>query len=492
MNILEMNNINISFKGVQALRNVSLSVETGEVHGLLGANGAGKSTLMKILSGVLQPDGGEIRFKGEKVSFSSPLAAQAKGIAIIHQELSLVQSLSVAENIFLGRLHGKSFNINWKEVYQEAEKLLSRVGAHFSPKTLVRDLSVAEMQLVEIAKALSFQAHLVIMDEPSAVLSGPELERLFDTIESLTQNGVTVIYISHRLEEIFRICDRITIMRDGQVIETGKVAETTREQIIQGIVGRSMNEEFPAKDPVPLGDVVLSVRNLTLKGRFENISFDVRSGEIVGLAGLVGAGRTEIVRCIFGADRFDQGEIIYKGKPLKVKNPGQAISSGIALVPEDRKNHGLITRFSLRLNLTMSNLKKVSRWMFLQRKKERMAGEQLVEQLQVKTPSIEQLAVNLSGGNQQKVVLGKSLFSDADLLILDEPTRGVDVGAKREIYDIILGLAKSGKSVILISSEWEELLALSDRLIVLHEGKLKGELAGAEATSEKIMQLALA
>lgn len=491
MPVLEMKGISKSFPGVNALKNINISVEKGEVHGLLGANGAGKSTLMKVLSGVMEADQGEIVFQGESVRFSSPLAAQRKGITIIHQELSLVPSLSVAENIFLGRLFGKAYSINWKQVNDKAAELLKRIGTDLNPNTIVRHLSVAQMQLVEIAKALSYNADLIIMDEPSAVLSGPELSQLFDTIRSLTGKGVTVIYISHRLEEIFTICDRITIMRDGEVVETRNIADTNREQMIRGIVGRDLKEEYPPSESGQPGNVILEVKGLGLKDIFQDISFQVREGEIVGLAGLVGAGRTEIARAIFGADRLDQGEVYYKGKRIHVKNPQQAIQSGIALVPEDRKAHGLITRFPLRLNFTMAALKKVVTFGFINAKEERRVSEELVKQLHIKTPTIEQSAINLSGGNQQKVVVAKYLFSDADVLILDEPTRGVDVGARREIYLVIRELTRKGKAVILISSDWDELIALSDRLVVLHEGRMKGELSGSQANSELILQHAL-
>jgi ABC-type sugar transport system ATPase subunit len=493
MNVLEMKGISKTFPGVKALSDVNLSVRKGEVHALVGANGAGKSTLMKVLSGIIQADEGEIFFKGEKVKITSPLVAQQMGISIIHQELNLVPSLSIAENIFLGRLQGRPYKINWKQVNEKAAELLTQVGADMAPKTLVKNLTIAQMQLVEIAKALSFQPQLMIMDEPSAVLSGPELARLFDTIASLTQNGVTVIYISHRLEEIFQICDRITIMRDGRMIETREVENITRDDIIRGIVGRDLSEEYPPRESIEIGEEILTVKNLSSKNVLHDISFGVKRGEILGLAGLVGAGRTEIARCIFGADGYDKGQIIYKGAEIKVKSPKRAISLGIALVPEDRKAHGLITKFPIRPNLTMSGLGKIgNRIGFYSAKKERKISEELVDQLNVKTPSVEQIALNLSGGNQQKVVVGKSLFSEADVLILDEPTRGVDVGAKREMYLIIRELARKGKAVVFISSDWEELIALSDRLVVVHEGKVKGELDGAEASPDKIMQLALA
>ncbi|WP_394232289.1 sugar ABC transporter ATP-binding protein [Niallia oryzisoli] len=491
MSILEMKGISKSFPGVKALQGIELVVRKGEVHGLLGANGAGKSTLMKVLSGVIQPDEGEISFKNEKVKFSSPLDAQQKGIVIIHQELSLVPMLSVAENIFLGRLFGSKYNVNWKEVHEKAKYYLKQVGTDINPSTIVRDLSVAQMQQVEIAKALSFNADLIIMDEPSAVLSGAELNQLFETIETLTEKGVTVIYISHRLEEIDRICDRLTIMRDGKVVETRIVKETSREEIIKGIVGRDMDEEYPTMEVIEHGEEILSVQNLSLKGKLRNVSFQLKKGEILGIAGLVGAGRTEIARCIFGADKFDKGEIVYKGNKIKVSNPRKAIELGIALVPEDRKEHGLITKFSLNRNFTMAALKKINRFGFLHRFKENEASKSLIQTLKIKTPSIHQLALNLSGGNQQKVVVAKYLFSDADILILDEPTRGVDVGARREIYTVIQDLVKNGKSVLLISSDWPELIALSDRIVVLHEGRIKGELAGSEASPEKILQQAL-
>lgn len=491
MNILEMKNISKSFPGVKALNDMNLTVKKGEVHGLLGANGAGKSTLMKVLSGVISPDTGDIIFKGEKVQFTSPLDAQKKGIVIIHQELSLVPSLSVAENILLGRLTGKSYNINWKKTYKDAAVYLEQVGTDIKPSVKIRDLSVAQKQLVEIAKALSYDADLIIMDEPSAVLSGSELNQLFNTINSLTEKGVTVIYISHRLEEIFQICNRLTIMRDGQIIETREVAETSREQIICGIVGRELNEEYPPSESIDFGDVILSVKNLSLKGKLDNINLDLKKGEILGLAGLVGSGRTEIARSIFGADQFEHGEIYYKGKKTEIKSPKQAIELGIALVPEDRKEQGLVTSFSLKQNFTMAALKKINNKGFLKFRKENDESKSLVDQLKIKTPSVQQIALNLSGGNQQKVVVGKYLFSDADILILDEPTRGVDVGAKREIYLVIRELIKQDKAVLLISSDWEELIALSDRLLVVHEGKIKGEMSGQEASPEKILDLAL-
>lgn len=486
-----MKGISKSFPGVKALQGIELEVQKGEVHGLLGANGAGKSTLMKVLSGVIQPDEGEIFFKDEKVFFSSPLDAQHKGIVIIHQELSLVPTLSVAENIFLGRLFGSRFKVNWKEVHEKAKYYLKQVGTDINTNTIVRDLSVAQMQQVEIAKALSFNADLIIMDEPSAVLSGSELNQLFKTIETLTAKGVTVIYISHRLEEIDRICNRLTIMRDGKVIGTKVVKETNREEIIKGIVGRDIDEEYPTMDQMEHGEKILSIRNLSLKGKLDNVSFDLKKGEILGIAGLVGAGRTEIARCIFGADKFDEGEVIYRGQKVRVTTPKKAIELGIALVPEDRKEHGLITKFSLNRNFTMAALKKINKFGFIRWFKESEASKSLVKQLSIKTPSIYQLALNLSGGNQQKVVVAKYLFSDADVLILDEPTRGVDVGARREIYAVIQDLVKNGKSVLLISSDWQELIALSNRIIVLHEGAIKGELDGAEASPEKILQQAL-
>lgn len=490
MKILEMKNISKSFPGVRALSDINLSAVKGEVHGLLGANGAGKSTLMKVLSGVIQPDKGDIFYNGKKVTFNSPLDAQEKGIAIIHQELSLVSSLTVAENIFLGRLYGKSFNVNWKEVNEKAAHYLSKVGTNIDPRTKISDLSVAQMQLVEIAKALSFEADLIIMDEPSAVLSGAELEVLFDTINHLSNEEVTIFYISHRLEEIFRICDRITILRDGELVETTNIENTNREQIIKSIIGRELTEEYPQIATNEVEEEVLSVKNLSIKGVLHNINFTLRKGEVLGIAGLVGSGRTEIARSIFGADKFDEGEIIYRGKKVSM-DPRKAILSGISLVPEDRKEQGLIIDYPLMKNFTMTALKKVSRWGFLNIRKEREESDTLVNRLAIKTPSIHQSALNLSGGNQQKVVVAKHLFADTDILILDEPTRGVDVGARRELYDVIDQLVQMGKSIILISSDWEELIALSSRIIVLHEGEVKGELSEQEANSEKILELAL-
>ncbi|MBX5437135.1 MAG: sugar ABC transporter ATP-binding protein [Alicyclobacillaceae bacterium] len=491
--ILRIKGISKSFPGVQALRNVSLDIFPAEVHGIVGANGAGKSTLMKVLSGVIQPDAGEIVWKGAQVRFPTPLAAQRQGIAIIHQEFSLVPTLSVAENIFLGRLAGKPWKVSWRELYDEASALLERVGAKVHPKTLVRQLRIADMQFVEIAKALSFRAEIVIMDEPSAVLSGPELQSLFRTIEHLTQSGVGVVYISHRLEEITDICERISVMRDGQVVETFPRAEANRERIIRGIAGADIQEMERRQESQGAREVVLDVVNLSLGHKLTNIRFSLRRGEILGLAGLVGSGRSEIARSLFGLEKNAVGEFMLNNRRIRFQqwSPRKAIQHGITMLPEDRKNEGLLLSHPMYMNVTMTRLPKVSRKGWMQFRREILAAENFVERLRIKAPSVHARPLTLSGGNQQKVVFGKCLFSEPQVLILDEPTRGVDIGARQEIYHIIRDLAAEGKSILLISSDWAELMPLCDRIIVIHEGKVKAEFHAHEADVEKIMQAAL-
>lgn len=489
--VLEMRNITKRFPGVIALDNVSLTLRPGEVHCLVGENGAGKSTLMKILAGAQPADSGTILLAGEEVHIHSPHHAQQLGVSMIYQEFNLSPFLSVAENIFLGREPriGKTPFINWRVMHDEARAVLDRIKMKLDVRKPVNELSVAQQQMVEIAKALSFNAKIIVMDEPSATLTDHELRALFDLIHGLKKEGIGLIYISHRLEEIFEIGDRCTVMRDGQYIDTKNVAELTREDIIRMMVGRELKDEFP-RETFELGRDRLRVENLSRAGAFENISFTAREGEILGITGLVGAGRTEVARAIFGADPIDSGQIVLDGQPIVVKSPQDAIRQGIGLLTEDRKNQGLILGMTVRENTTLANLRDVLRGPFIRRGQERAIAHQYVEDLHIKTPHIDQVVQNLSGGNQQKVVLAKWLFTNSKVLIFDEPTRGIDVGAKFEIYKLMHTLVRQGVIVIMISSELPEVLGMCTRILVMHEGRLAGELSRVEATQEKIMRLA--
>lgn len=488
--VLSLRNIGKSFPGVKALDNVSVDFLKGEVHGIVGGNGAGKSTLMKILSGVYSADMGEIYINGEKKKIRNPQDAIDNGQSIIFQEFNLVNALSIAENIYLGRLSNKSGTwIDWKEINQKTSVLMEQIGCNIDPQTKVSELSVAQKQMVEIAKALSYNSNIIIMDEPSATLTNNEVENLFRIVRSLQEKNVTVIYISHKLEEVFEICDRVTVMRNGEVISTKRIDEVTRAGIIQDMVGRPVDQEYPKRDATPAEDapIVLEGKNLTRKGVFTDVSFALKRGEVLGFAGLVGAGRTEIVRAIFGADSLDSGDVIIKGEKATIKTPEDSINRGIALLTEDRKQQGLILQMPVTRNTTLANLKAICKGGFLNFTKERKVANDYIDQLSIKTPSADQKVLYLSGGNQQKVVLAKWLYSGCDIIILDEPTRGIDVGAKAEIYSIINDLVAAGKSIILISSDMPELLAMSDRVVVIYEGKIKGELKGDDLTADKVM-----
>jgi ABC-type sugar transport system ATPase subunit len=490
--ILELRHIEKSFPGVKALKDISLMVRRGTVHALVGENGAGKSTMMKILTGILPKDAGEILIDGKEVQIASPLHAQSLGLSIIFQEFNLVNSLSIAENLFVGRLKKRGVRgVDWTGIYRDAEGLLGRIGLKIDPRTKVAALSVAAKQMVEIAKALSYNPKILVMDEPSATLTNKELDNLYQIVEQLRRDGVTVIYISHRLEEVFRLSDWITVIRDGEVIETRKASDISREQVIQLMVGRSMDQEYPARSGRPQNEVVLKAEGLCRKGVFEDVSFELHKGERLGIAGLVGAGRTEIVRAIFGADRLTSGVLSVRGKPVRFRSPCDAIQHGIGLLTEDRKGQGLVLDCSIGWNTTLCALKKVMRGGFVKRGAEARITDDYIKTLRIKAPGGKTTALNLSGGNQQKVVIAKWLFTDAEVLILDEPTRGIDVGAKYEIYQIINQLADSGKAVILISSEMPEVLNMSDRLLVVHAGRVKGELTGAEMTGENVMKMAI-
>ena len=488
--VLSLKNISKAFPGVRALNGVTIDFYRGEVHGIVGGNGAGKSTLMKILSGVYTADKGEIYMDGEKKRIRKPQDAINNGQSIIFQEFNLVNALSIAENIFLGRLSNRSGTwINWHEINRKTAELLEQVGCSLDPQTKVGELSVAQKQMVEIAKALSYQSRIIIMDEPSATLTSNEVENLFKIVRSLKEKGVTVIYISHKLEEVFEICDRVTVMRNGEVISTRDIRNATRPGIIQDMVGRPVDQEYPRRASLPPADapVVLEVKGLTRRGVFENVSFSLRRGEVLGFAGLVGAGRTEIVRAVFGADTPDSGEVTIQGEKVHIRTPGDSIRKGLALLTEDRKQQGLILQMPVTRNVSLANLKALCRGSFLNFRQEKQTARDYVRQLSVKTPSEDQKVLYLSGGNQQKVVLAKWLFSGCDIIVLDEPTRGIDVGAKAEIYSIINQLVAEGKSVILISSDMPELLAMSDRVLVIYEGRTKGELAGEDLTADKVM-----
>ena len=489
--VLEMREITKRFPGVLALDKVRLELRAGEVHCLVGENGAGKSTMMKILAGAQPMDDGEIRLGGAPVAIQSPHHAQELGISMIYQEFNLSPFLSVAENIFLGREPrlGKTPFIDWPRMYREAEEVLARIRVRLDVRQPVNELSVAQQQMVEIAKALSVNAKIIVMDEPSATLTEHELAALFDLIKVLRGQGIGLIYISHRLEEIFEIGDRVTVMRDGQYVDTKPVGEVIREDIIRMMVGRELTEEFP-KEVFDCGEERLRVAGLSRAGVFQDVSFSLHTGEIVGLTGLVGAGRTEVARAIFGADRKTGGSVLLDGKPIEVRSPQDAIRHGIGLLTEDRKNQGLVLNMTMRENTTLANLTELLRGPFIDRGKERNVAQHYVGDLQIKTPTVEQAVQNLSGGNQQKVVLAKWLFTKSRVLIFDEPTRGIDVGAKAEIFKLMNNLVREGVAVLVISSELPEVLGMCDRILVMHEGRLAGELARAEASQEAVMRLA--
>ena len=489
--VLEMRNVTKRFPGVTALDAVRLEVRPGEVHALVGENGAGKSTLMKILAGAQPMDEGEILLDGAPVRIRTPHDAQALGVSMIHQEFNLVPRLSVAENIFLGRLPSRGLprRVDWRRVRAGAAAVLARIGADIDPRRPVGELSIAQRQMVEIAKALTVNARILVMDEPSATLTDHELRALFRLIRELRRQDIAVIYISHRLEELFEIADRVTVMRDGAWVGTHDLCDLTREDIIQKMVGRELASEYPVRAR-PRGPERLRVEGLSRPGAFQDVSFPLHAGEILGLTGLVGAGRTEVARAVFGADRADAGAVFLDGAPVRIRSPRDAVRLGIALLTEDRKGQGLVLNMSVRENVTLSNLGALGPGPLLLPGRERAPAERLSRELQVKTPSIEQAARFLSGGNQQKVVLAKWLFTGARVLIFDEPTRGVDVGAKAEIYRLIDRLAADGAAVLVISSELPEILGVCDRILVMHEGRLRGELPRKGTTQEDIMRLA--
>ncbi len=491
--LILMEGIEKSFPGVHALSHCQFELCPGEVHALVGENGAGKSTLMKVLAGVYTKDAGRIIYKGSEVEVPNPRAAQLLGISMIHQELNLMPHLTVAQNIFIGRepRQGIKFFLDEKETNQKAQQLFETLHLKLDPKAKVADLTVAKQQMVEIAKALSFNSEVLIMDEPTAALTTSEIEELFRMIRQLKEKGVAISYISHRLEELKGISDRVTVMRDGHYINTVDTQEATIDQIISMMVGRTIYEATPEIPENASQEIVLEAKNLNRGNAIKDVSFSLKKGEILGFAGLMGAGRTEVARAIFGADHLDSGEIFIAGKKVNIKSPSDAVNHGIGYLSEDRKRYGLTLGMDVESNVVLASFKKFLGFLgWINGAKTHMKAEQIVDQLSIKTPSLQQKTKNLSGGNQQKVVVGKWLTADTNILIFDEPTRGIDVGAKSEIYHLLNSLAQEGKSIIMISSELPEILRMSHRVIVMCEGRITGEVNIAEATQENIMKLA--
>lgn len=487
---LKLEHIYKSFPGVQAVQDVSLEVYGGQILALVGENGAGKSTLMNIVNGVVQLDSGSIYLDGQPVQITSPRRALELGITMIHQELALIPELTVGQNIYLGR-EPRRFGgwIDWPQVYRLAQQELDRLGIEVLARAKVADLSIAERQLVEIAKALSYQARLIALDEPTSSLTSRETETLFRLVRTLRQEGVALIYISHRLEEVFELADRIAVMRDGQLVAEGNAAEFTPNRLVQLMVGRELTEFFP-KSSTQRGEPILKAVNLQAGKEVRGISFELHRGEIVGMAGLVGSGRTNVARLLFGADPIKGGEIWFEGKPVHLRSPRDAIRIGIGLVPEDRKAQGLFLKQSVRYNTAAGLLQRLSRLSFINFRAINQIVRELVERLRVRTPSLNQQVRNLSGGNQQKVIIARWLALNPKVLILDEPTRGVDVGAKAEIHALMNELAAQGMAILMISSELPEVLGVSDRILVMREGRLVAELSREEASQNRIMQAA--
>ena len=486
---IQLDHITKEFPGVKALNDVSIQIQRGTVHALVGENGAGKSTLIKILSGIYQPNKGDIYIDGEKRKFKVPVEALKAGISVVHQEIKLSETLTVTENIFLGNLiYSGAKMVNWKEMRKRAEKMISDLQVELDPDAVVNTLSVAKKQVVEICKAISRDAKIIIMDEPSATLTERELEVLFSIVRKLRSDGYTIIYISHRMDEIFGLADNISVLRDGCHVATMPVHEVTREDLIAMMVGRKLGNEFIKHSCPVSSEVILEARKVNRTGVLHDIDLQLHKGEVLGIAGLVGAGRTELARALLGIDKIDSGEVLYKGEKVKW-NFRKAIRHGLGLVPEDRKKLGLSLESAVKTNTTLTAIDKILKLGLLQLRKEVDYAEQYVKKLHIATPSVETKALNLSGGNQQKVVIAKWLMADSEVLVLDEPTRGVDVGAKLEIYGIIKELIEQGKTIIVISSEMPELIGICDRIVVMSKGRLMGEFAYGEATQEKILSL---
>ncbi len=489
MPLLQLKNITKRYPGVVALNHVNLDVEKGEVHALVGENGAGKSTLIKVCTGAVVPAEGQIVIGGQEFAALTPRLSVQMGIAVIYQEFNLVDGLSVAENIFLGRAIRKGIVIDRKAMANQAAEIFRQLEIDIDPNELVANLTVGYQQLVEIAKAVSQNAQILIMDEPSAPLTQAEAESLYAMVEKLKASGVTIIYISHRMKEVFRLSDRITVMRDGQIIETMNAADTNLDDLVKLMVGRELTETYPIRKDCVSDEVLLEVENLSGNG-VHDINLQIRKGEVLGLAGLIGAGRTELAELLFGVKPRTGGRVVLNGKELHPRLPKEAIDCGIALVPEDRKRQGVLLDVDIKGNISMAILERISRFFTVNKKEEKRIAEHYKESIRIKTPTLEQKVKNLSGGNQQKVIIAKWLASEPTLVIFDEPTRGIDVGAKSEIYALVNRLVESGKAVLMISSEMEELIGMSDRVLVLRDGRIVGELERKEFNQETIMGLA--
>ena len=486
---LEIQGVSKSFPGVKALDNVNIALRPGTVHAVMGENGAGKSTLMKIINGLYKRDEGKILLDGKEVHFSGPEESGAAGIAMIYQELNFFPELTVAENMFMKRQPGKGGFVSWGQMMEDAQKILDENGLSYDPSEKIKNLPIASVQMLEIIKAVAFKAQVIIMDEPTSSISNKEVEFLFETIRRLKEQGISFLYISHKMEEIFRIADDITIIRDGKRIISGRVDEFTEDSIITHMVGRSIDNIYP-KEQVPIGEVVFEAKNLTTDGMFRNVSLEVRKGEIVGMAGLVGAGRSEVCRAVFGLDPLDSGEITLCGEKYVPKDVTHAIKNKILMITEDRKKEGIIGVRSCRENITLTN-HHIQKGVFMNLKQEIEDAKRMAEMLKVRFAGIETPIGSLSGGNQQKVLLARWLMLESKLLILDEPTRGIDVGAKLEIYNIITDLVKKGYSILMISSEMPELLGMCDRIYVMSQGYVSGCLSREEFHQETIMQMAV-
>lgn len=488
--LLSIEKIYKRYPGVQALSDVSFSMRKGEVHGLVGANGAGKSTLIKIMGGATQPDAGKIYLNGKQIIPLTPHKSQEEGIQVIFQDLNLVPCLSVMENIFLGNELRNKFGVaNDRYMFIETAKMLERLCLKIDPKTRVDNLSISLQQMVAIAKALHRKALLLIMDEATAAIPGDEIEILFERIRCLQGLGVGIIYVSHQIDEIFKICNYVTILRDGKFVTTKKVRDTNKHEIISMMVGKDVNEQFPSRKNKP-GHVFFSVNKFSKENHYKNISFDLRKGEIVGFFGLVGAGRTELFRSIFGAETIQSGEIIFNGNKVVFKNPSDAVLQGIGLIPEERKTQGLLLIMSISQNISLPSIKRISNSLFINKKQEQKIVNEQIRKLRINPPNSEQKVQNLSGGNQQKVVLAKWLATNSSLLILDQPTRGIDVGAKAEIYRLMRQLAFEGHGIVMISDEIQEIMGMSDRVVVMHEGEVMGILEKKDISQKRLLHLA--
>lgn len=487
--ILEVKGLSKYYPGVRALDDVSVDFERGEVHALAGENGAGKSTLIKMLTGAITPSKGEIVLNGESHTSFGPTEAIHEGIAAVYQEFNLVPFLSVAENVFYGKEIMKGAFVDKKQMAAEVQKYLDEFEIDLDPLALVGTLGVAHQQITEIIKAVMSNSKVLIMDEPTAPLTNKETQLLFRIVDKLKANNVTIIFISHRMEEMFEICDRVTVLRDGQYVSTKSISEITRQSLIADMVGRELGEDYPERQK-ELGDVVLEADGLSNE-KIHDVSFKVRKGEILGFGGLVGAGRTEVMQAIFGADPISSGTVKVKGQPVKIKGPAQALDQGIGLIPEDRKNQGVLLELPIQTNVSFSSLKQAMNGPFIDAKRDAALSQDYIKKLKIKTPSADQLVKNLSGGNQQKVVLAKMLATNGDIIIFDEPTRGIDVGAKQEIYNLMRRLVdEEGKTILMVSSEMPELLGMSDRVLVMRHGRIVGELDRDEFSQERVLEYA--